>query len=108
MTTPHIPSREALEATHAFPGTYLFKAVGPNAPAFRDAVERAIVEGTDAAEAVRAEDGSSLRAAHRVSVRESSSGAHVAVSVEALFPDAGSVQEAYRRLAAVPGILLIL
>lgn len=108
MSTPpkHIPSREALEATHAFPGTYLFKAVGPNAPAFREAVEKAVISGAPGT--VPAEDGSALMTAHRVSVRESSNGAHVSVSVEALFPDAGAVQDAYRRLVDVPGILLIL
>lgn len=107
MTTKtHIPSREALEAAHAFPGTYLIKAVGPNAPTFREAVEKAVIAETPGS--VHAEDGSSLTSAHRVSVRESSSGAHVSVSVEALFPDAAAVQNAYRRLAAVPGILLIL
>lgn len=104
--TENIPSRESLEATHAFPGTYLIKAVGPNAPAFRAAVEKAVLSGEPGS--VTAEDGSALTTAHRVSVRESASGAHVSVSVEALFPDAGAVQEAYRRLQSVPGILLIL
>lgn len=100
--SPNIPSREALEATHAFPGTYLFKAVGPNEAAFREAVEKAIVDSP--AESTTP----SLTAAHRVSVRASASGNHLSVSVEALFPDALAVQAAYRRLAAVPGILLIL
>jgi len=89
------PSVDLLRETHAFPGRYLFKAVGLTSE-FRNRVEHA----------VREEVGKDRELA--VSTRSSASGRHTAVSIEAVVSSPEQVVAVYRRLAAIEGLTLLL
>lgn len=92
--TKRAPDRDLIAAGHAFPGEYVIKAFGPGADAFTDAVGQG-------AQAVVGE-----RAA--VSMRTSSKGNHVCVTVTVQAENVDEVIAVYERLHEVPDLLLIL
>lgn len=91
-----LPPIELLQATHRFPGPYVFKVIGGAEPAFASRVVAA----------VREEMGYERDPSY--DTRESSGGRHVAITLELLVRSAEQVHAVYRRLMAVPGVLVML
>lgn len=89
-------SQELLNATHVFPGRYMFKAIGPNHDDFIDAVLRAV----------------RLVLKHDFdppySLNASVGGRHVSITVEPCVDTARDVLDVYARLRTVDGLLLLL
>jgi putative lipoic acid-binding regulatory protein len=88
-------SLELLEATHHFPGPYVFKAIGR--------VERAFAARVVAA--VRDELGASIDPPFKT--RTTAGGRHVAVTVEPTLLQAEEVLAVYDRLAGVAGLVML-
>ena len=88
-------SIELLEATHQFPGPYLFKAIGRVDDGFAARVVAAVRdemnEGTDPP----------------YSFRHSSGGAHVSVTMEPQMQTAAQVLAVYQRLRGVSGLVML-
>jgi uncharacterized protein len=91
-----LPCRELLEATHSFPGTYTFKAIGASDDHF---VGRVVA-------AVRCELGEDVEPSF--STRNTSGGRHVCVTIEPTVADAEEVLIIYSRLRQVEGLVLLL
>lgn len=95
MMTP-LPPGELLEATHEFPGEFVFKAIGTNRGGFVEL----IVAG------VRAE--LTLDADPPFELRQTSGGRHVAITVTAHVDSAAQVLAIYERIRAVDGLVMML
>jgi len=91
-----LPDRELLEATHTFPGTYTFKAIGAADDHF---VGRVIA-------AVRRELDEDVEPAF--STRSTAGGRHICVTIDPPVDDADMVLAIYARLREVDGLLLLL
>lgn len=91
-----LPDRELLEATHTFPGTYVFKAIGTHDRHFVGRVVAAVRRELD--------DGIEPP----FSTRSTSGGRHVCVTIEPPVQDADVVLAIYARLREVDGMLLLL
>ena len=91
-----LPSRDLLEATHTFPGTYTFKAIGASDDHF---VGRVVA-------AVRSELGEEVEPSF--STRSTSGGRHVCVTIEPPVADADEVLLIYASLRQVEGLVLLL
>jgi putative lipoic acid-binding regulatory protein len=90
-----LPSAELLEATHRFPGPYLFKAIG-------------LVEDGFAARVVAAvREELRLDADPQVQFRESAGGRHVAVSITPVVRSASDVLAVYRRIQTLTGLVVL-
>lgn len=87
-----LPSIELLESTHQFPCPYMFKVIG--------AVDRGFVARVVAS--VRDELGESIDPPY--SMRTTSGGRHVAVTLEPTIQTAQQVLAVYRRLQATAGL----
>lgn len=92
----HLPSVELLENTHQFPGLYAFKVIGRTEPGF---VARAVAAVRDQLE--REVDPS-------YSVRETSAGRHVSISIEVTVQSAWEVLAVYQRLQVLPAVVFVL
>ena len=88
-------SIELLEATHQFPGPYLFKAIGRVDDGFAARVVAAVREEMDEA------------SDPPFSFRHSSGGAHVSVTMEPQMQTAAQVLAVYQRLRDVPGLVML-
>ena len=91
-----LPDRELLEATHSFPGTYTFKAIGAAEDRF---VGRVV-------SAVRRELADDVEPAF--STRSTAAGRHICVTIEPPVEDATAVLAIYASLREVDGLLLLL
>ena len=88
------PPIELLEATHTFPGPYLFKLVGDNGVLLETALMELISRHATEAKLV--------------GTRHSSSGKHVSFSIEAQVESAQTVHDILTALHAMPGLAMIL
>lgn len=88
----NLPSVELLENTHQFPCPYTFKVIGKWEQGF---VARAVA-------AVREELEGEVDPPY--SVRQTSAGRHVAVTVEPRVQNAWEVLAVYQRLSLLPGL----
>lgn len=91
-----LPPLELLKRTHIFPGHYTFKAVGKVDLHFADRLVAAVRDELD------------LEKDPPVKRRLSGSGQHCSVTLELRVQSAEEVHAIYERIAAVPGILLML
>jgi putative lipoic acid-binding regulatory protein len=90
-----LPAIELLESTHTFPGPYMFKVIGRS--------ERGFVARTVAA--VREELAEEVDPPF--SVRETTSGRHIAVTVQPTVESAEQVLAVYRRLRRLVGLIFL-
>jgi uncharacterized protein len=90
-----LPSLELLEATHAFPGAYVFKAIGAN----QDGFAARVVAG------VRLE--LELEIDPPFEVRHTAQGRHVSVTVTPPIESAPQVLAIYTRLRAIEGLVML-
>ncbi len=86
--------RELLNSTHHFPGTYTFKVIGWQR---NDFVERVL-------DAAREVIGRALPLG--VGTRGTSSGRHVAVTLEPFLDDSDQVLEIYEQLRGVDDVIM--
>ena len=91
-----LPDRELLDATHTFPGTYVFKAIGAADDHF---VGRVVA-------AVRSELGDAIEPSF--STRTTSGGRHVCVTIEPPVASADDVLAIYSSIREVEGLVLLL
>jgi putative lipoic acid-binding regulatory protein len=89
-----LPSLELLEATHVFPGRFVFKVIGR--------VENGFAARVVAA--VRDELADAVDPPH--SVREAVGGRHVAVTLEPEVATAAQVLAVYRRVRSITGVVM--
>jgi putative lipoic acid-binding regulatory protein len=92
----HRPTLDLLESVHPFPGVFQIKAIGTVAHEF----EARVVE------AVSSELGSSSELDY--SVRTTSGGRHVALTLEITVQTAAQVRQIYARIRELQGLLLLL
>lgn len=90
-----LPSVELLEATHTFPGPYIFKAIGRVEKGFLARVVAAVRE------ALAVEDDPPY------TFREAAGGRHVAVTVTPVVQTASQVHAVYRRILSTDGLVLL-
>lgn len=88
-------SLELLEATHRFPGPFMFKVVGRSADQFTARVLAA----------VRSQLGDDNEPAF--SIRKTANGVHTCVTVEPEVPSAAAVVEIYAHLRGVDGVMML-
>ncbi|HVJ84797.1 MAG TPA: DUF493 domain-containing protein [Caulifigura sp.] len=89
------PSIELLEATHRFPGPFMFKVVGRNEDQFAARVLAA----------VRTQLGQENEPAF--SIRKTANGVHTCVTIEPEVPSAAAVVEIYTHLRTVDGVMML-
>ncbi|QDT57230.1 hypothetical protein Pan44_52980 [Caulifigura coniformis] len=89
------PSVELLEATHRFPGPFMFKIIGRSEDQF---VARVL-------SAVRTLLGDENEPAF--SVRKTANGTHTCVTVEPEVPSASMVVEIYTQLRGIDGVMML-
>ena len=89
------PSIELLEATHRFPGPFMFKVVGRSEEQF---VARVLA-------AVRSQLGDDNEPAF--SIRKTANGVHTCVTVEPEVPSAAAVVQIYSHLRSVDGVMML-
>ena len=94
--TSKLPSVELLESTHTFPTNYTFKVIGKADDAF---LARVLTGARRAAE---------LEQDPEFTVRQTSNGKHVAVTLSVPSKDAPSVLKVYRELIDLPGLVLLM
>ncbi len=90
------PSRELLESTHEFPGVFTFKVIGNPDDHFIGRVVNAV-------KMYLPED-----AEPAFSLRKSSGGKHICVTIEPHLEHAGIVLEVYQRLYTLEGVIMLL
>jgi len=88
--------RELLEATHRFPGKFLFKAIGRTEDEFAVRVVAAVREALS----------HDFDPPHEL--RHTSGGRHVAVSVEPWVESSEQVLVIYARIRELPGLVMLL
>ncbi len=91
----YLPSLELLEATHRFPGPFMFKVVGRSEENFAGRVLAA----------VRSQLGDTNEPSF--SIRKTANGIHTCVTIEPEVPSAASVVEIYSQLRAVDGVMML-
>jgi len=91
-----LPSIELLEATHRFPGRFVFKIIGR--------VEQGFAARVVAA--VREELADEVDPPHRT--REAVGGRHVAVTLEPMVETASQVLAVYRRVRKLAGVVMMM
>jgi putative lipoic acid-binding regulatory protein len=92
---PDLPSVELLESTHIFPGDYMFKVIGENDHGLAARVMAA----------VRSEVPEDHEPA--MSVRRTTSGRHMCVTIEPRVTDAQQVLAIYQRIYALDGLVMV-
>ncbi len=92
---PDLPSVELLEQTHAFPGVYMFKAIGVDDHTFSGRVVATVRE--------------ELNDDHEPSIRinKTASGRHVCVTIEPHVVDAQHVLAIYEKIYALDGLVMV-
>ena len=90
-----LPAIELLEATHEFPGRYMFKVIGRSERAF---VARVVA-------AVREELAEEIDPPFRV--RETAGGKHVAVTLTPMVQTAEQVLAVYSRIRKMAGLVML-
>ncbi len=91
----YLPSIELLEATHRFPGPFMFKVVGRSDENFAGRVIAA----------VRVQLGDDNEPAF--SIRKTANGIHSCVTIEPEVPSAAAVVEIYAQLRGVDGVMML-
>ena len=91
-----LPPQELLEATHPFPGKFLFKAIGRNENEFAARVVAVIRE-------VLSHD---FDPPHEL--RHTSGGRHVAVTVEPWAESSEQVMVIFARIRELPGLVMLM
>lgn len=92
-----IPSIEALESVHSFPGSYTIKAIGDNDPAFVERVHNCIKDCLDSNEFLQ--DSKE---------RVSSKGNHISVTAVLHVQTANKVRILYQELLKVEQLRMLL
>jgi putative lipoic acid-binding regulatory protein len=92
----NLPSIELLEATHQFPGPYMFKVIGRSENGFVARLVAAVREELE-------HDSDPP-----FGVRSAVGGRHLAVTLEPLVQSAQQVLAVYRRLRESAGVVMIL
>ena len=90
-----IPALELLQATHQFPGPYMFKAIGREENGFTARVVAA----------VRDELGEEVDPPF--SVREATGGRHVSVTLVPTLKRVEQVLSVYRRIRTITGLVVL-
>ncbi len=90
----HLPPLELLTDTHSFPGPYTFKVVGTTGVLQEAAILTALEPHS--------------KGARVMSVRQSSGGKHVSITVEARVVNAQAVHDALIALHKVEGLTMLL
>lgn len=91
-----LQSREQLDATHQFPGKFLFKAIGRTEDDFADQVVAVVRE-------VLVHDFDSP-----CELRETPAGRHVSVSIEPWIESSDQVLLVYAALRNLPGLVMLM
>jgi putative lipoic acid-binding regulatory protein len=91
-----LPPLELLEATHVFPGKYVFKAIGPNSDEFIETVIGI----------VRSELGHEFDPPYQLN--RSTHGRHVSVTIEPFVDTPQQILAIYERLRHVEGLAMML
>jgi len=91
-----LPPVELLEATHVFPGKFVFKAIGRHHDGFVDGVVAAVRHGL----------GQEFDPPFELN--QTAHGRHVAVTIEPCVDSAEQVLVIYERLRHVDGLVLLL
>jgi putative lipoic acid-binding regulatory protein len=91
-----LPAIELLEATHRFPGTFMFKVIGRAEQGFAARVVAA----------VRDELAETTDPPFRL--RHTAGGRHVAVTLEPTVQTVHQVLAVYRRLRRIPGLVMMM
>ena len=91
-----LPPLELLEATHVFPGKYVFKAIGPNREEFIETVVAI----------VRDELQHDFDLPYELNATPA--GRHVAITIEPLIETAEQVLAIYQRIKNVEGLVMML
>ncbi len=89
-------NRELLESTHAFPGTFTWKVIGRSADGF---IERILAEFREALD---------LEFDPPHTLRETSGGTHVSITIEPWVDTADTVLDLYDRLRNTDGLVVLL
>lgn len=92
----NLPSIEALEAVHLFPGRYIFKAFGTNAPGFAEALESL------------AKNVLGHPCDIQTQVRLGAKGVNACVTLDILVASASQVRDIYVELSQFNGLKLLL
>ncbi len=91
----HRPSEELLESVHPFPGTYQIKAIGSTDDDFAGRVVAAVV------------DELATPSELDYSLRTTSGGRHVALTLDVTVQNAAQVRTIYARIREVEGLMLL-
>ena len=89
------PTRELLEATHQFPCTYMFKAIGKSEDGFAARVVAAVREELDAC----------MDPPYKV--LPTASGRHVSVTLEPTVTSVEQVLAVYERIRSMRGLVVL-
>lgn len=91
-----LPAIELLEATHQFPGKFMFKAIGRSENGFAARVVAAVRDelANDADPPFR--------------LRHTANGRHVAVTVEPTVQRVEQVLAVFRRIKRIPGLVMMM
>ena len=89
------PSIELLEATHRFPGPFMFKIIGKSEENFAGRVIAA----------VRSQLSDEMEPSF--SIRKTANGIHTCVTIEPEVESAASVVEMYAHLRSVEGVMML-
>lgn len=90
-----LPTLELLEATHNFPGAYVFKAIGTNRDGFAARIVASVRMELD------------LAVDPPFEVRQTAQGRHVSVTVTPRIESAPQVLAIYTRLRAIDGLVML-
>jgi putative lipoic acid-binding regulatory protein len=92
----HLPPKELLDATHRFPGKFLFKAIGRCDDEF---VERVVATVREAL---------SHEFDPPYEVRHTAGGRHVAISIEPWVESSEQVMVVFTRIREVSGLVMLM
>ena len=92
----NLPPEELLNATHRFPGKFVFKAIGHNNVEFADSV----------IETVRTTLVLDFDPPYEL--RQTPGGRHVSITVEPWVEDARQALDVYQRICDLPGLVMLL
>ena len=96
MSSDREASLDALNQTHVFPGSFMFKVIGENSPEFVASVVQVVIGVLGPQEMPN------------VTTRESSGGKHQAVTMVVTVPSAEAVLEIYALLGGLEGVKMVL
>ena len=91
-----VPSIELLESTHAFPGVYVFKVIGADDRSFAARVVSLI------------RDELELDEDPPFSINRTTSGRHLAVTVEPVVSQARQILDIYEGIRELDGLVMVL